>query len=160
MNHMEEEKLVADSLTEHTQIVMASHINGAKRLFGGQLVEWIDVVAGVVGRRHSGHDVITAAIDNLQFKSGAYLNDILVLIGKITYVGNSSMEVRVDTYVEAKDGKRRPINRAYLVLVALDENDVPVRVPRLKLVNEMERAEWEGAKKREEFRKHRRTEGF
>ena len=157
---MEHEKLVIDSQTEHTQIVMTSHINGAKRLFGGQLVEWIDVVAGVVGRRHSGCNITTAAIDNLQFKSGAYLNDILVLIGKITYVGNSSMEVRVDTYVEEADGTRRAINRAYLVLVALDENEVPVRVPRLKLTTEMEKAEWEGAVKREQYRLHRRLEGF
>ena len=157
---MEKVKRVIDSQTEHTQIVMASHINGAQRLFGGQLVEWIDVVAGVVGRRHSGCNVTTAAIDNLQFKCGAHLNEILVLIGKITYVGNSSMEVRVDTYVEESDGVRRPINRAYLVLVALDEHGVPVRVPRLKLSNEAEQAEWEGAVKREQYRKHRRAEGF
>ncbi len=157
---MEQEKMVIDSQTEQTQIVMTSHINGAKRLFGGQLVEWIDVVAGVVGRRHSGHNITTAAIDNLQFKSGAYLNDILVLIGKITYVGNSSMEVRVDTYVEDTNGTRKPINRAYLVLVALDDNEMPVRVPRLKLVNEMEEAEWEGAVKREQYRLRRRVEGF
>lgn len=157
---MDKEKLVIDSQTEHTQIVMTSHINGANRLFGGRLIEWIDVVAGVVGRRHSGCNITTAAIDNLQFKSGAYLNDLLVLIGRITYVGNSSMEVRVDTYVEGPDGKRRAINRAYLVLVALDENDVPVRVPRLKLVNEMEKAEWDGARKREQYRLHRRQEGF
>ncbi len=157
---MDREKLVIDSQTEHTQIVMTSHINGAHRLFGGQLVEWIDVVAGVVARRHSGCNVTTAAIDNLQFKSGAYLNDIIVLIGKITYVGNSSMEVRVDTYVEEADGSRRAINRAYLVLVALDDNDVPVRVPRLKLVNDMEKVEWESATKREHYRLHRRQEGF
>lgn len=154
------EKTTKDSITEQSQIVMASHINGAKRLFGGQLMQWIDVVAGIVGRRHSGHDIITAAVDNLQFKAGAYENDIVVLVGKITYVGRSSMEVRVDTYVEDPQGMRKPINRAYLVLVALDENGKPTQVPRLAISNESERAEWEGGMKRAQLRKQRRLEGF
>lgn len=154
------EKTTKDSITEHTQIIMAPHINGAKRLFGGQLMQWIDVVAGVVARRHSGCNVITAAIDNLQFKDGAYENDIVVVIGKITYVGTSSMEVRVDTYVEDEQGMRTAINRAYLVMVALDEQGKPTKVPRLLIENESERAEWEGALKRVQLRKQRRIEGF
>lgn len=40
----------SESAVEQTQIVLASHINGAGRLFGGQLMEWIDIVAGVVAR--------------------------------------------------------------------------------------------------------------
>ena len=41
--------------------------------------------------------------------------------GHLPYVGNTSMEVRVDTYREALDGTRTMINRAYVVMVALDE---------------------------------------
>ena len=59
-----EPKRVSDSCTEQVQIIMPSHINGTNRLFGGQLVQWIDVVAAVVARRHSGRNVITVAIDN------------------------------------------------------------------------------------------------
>jgi acyl-CoA hydrolase len=125
---MEVEKRVEDSLTEYVQLLMPRHINGSGRLFGG-LLEWIDMVGGVTARRHSGHDVITATIDNLQFKEGAYNNDTLVLIGRITYVGNTSMEVRVDTYVEDLSGMRRPINRAYMVLVALDDEASPPGFP-------------------------------
>ena len=64
-------------MAEQVQILMPSHINGSDRLFGGQLVEWIDVVASVVARRHCGHNVTTAAIDNLQFKAGAFINNTL-----------------------------------------------------------------------------------
>lgn len=157
---MIKERTTQDSRTEHTQIIMNSHINGSGRLFGGQLLQWIDVVAGVVGRRHSGRNAVTVAIDNLQFKAGAHRNDIVVLIGKVTYVGKSSMEVRVDTYVEDKEGLRKPINRAYVVMVAIDENEQPVEVPRLRLETESERAEWEGGVKRAKLRKQRRIEGF
>ena len=45
-------KRVADSRAEQIQILMPEHINGYKRLFGGRLMEWIDIVAGVVARRH------------------------------------------------------------------------------------------------------------
>jgi acyl-CoA hydrolase len=155
-----EPKRVSDSLTEQVQILMPSHINGADRLFGGQLVEWIDVVAAVVARRHSGCNVTTAAIDNLQFKAGAFINNTLVLIGRITYVGKTSMEIRVDTYVEDLTGVRKVVNRAYLVLVALDEIGNPCEVPKLVLETESERAEWEAGKKRHTLRHKRRREGY
>jgi len=155
-----EAKRVADSLTEQVQILMPSHINGAGRLFGGQLMQWIDVVAAVVARRHSGRNVTTVAVDNLQFKAGAFINDTLVLIGRITYVGRTSMEVRVDTYVENMKGIRNVVNRAYLVMVALDDDGNPVEVPPLIIETESERAEWEAGKKRYRLRKSRRTEGY
>lgn len=157
---MDIEKRVEESITEQIQLVMPEHINGSGRLFGGKLMEWIDVVASVVAKRHSQSNVTTAAIDNLQFKAAAHLNDTLVLVGRLTYVGNSSMEIRVDTYVESMDGMRKPINRAYLVMVAIDEEENPIKVPRLKVVTESQRAEWEGGKKRTELRKLRRKEGF
>ncbi len=157
---MDIEKRVEDSIAEHDLIILVENINGSGRLFGGQLVEWIDIIAGVVAKRHSQCNCTTAAIDNLQFKAAAHLNDTLVLIGRLTYVGNTSMEVRVDTYVEGMDGMRKPINRAYLVMVALDENERPTRVPRLIIETEAQRAEWEGGYKRTQLRKLRRKEGF
>lgn len=153
-------KHVKDSTSEQVHLLMPSHMNGSDRLFGGQLLAWIDVVAAVVARRHSERNVITAAIDNLQFKSGAYLNDTVVLIGKLTYVGKSSMEVRVDTYSEDLDGIRRVINRAYLVLVAIDDDGKPVIVPSLIVESESEKAEWEAGIKRHNLRIQRRKEGF
>lgn len=153
-------KKVSDSRTEQIQILMPEHINGFNRLFGGRLMEWIDVVAAVVARRHSGCNVTTASIDNLQFKAAAHVNSTIFLTGQITCVGNTSMEVRVTTYVEKLDGKRYMINRAYLVLVALDENDQPVQVPGLKLETDEERVEWEAGIKRSELRKQRRLEAY
>lgn len=153
-------KKVSDSKTEQIQILMPEHINGFNRLFGGKLMEWIDVVAAVVARRHSGCNVTTASVDNLQFKSAAYINSTIFLSGQVTYVGKTSMEVRVTTYVENLDGKRHMINRAYLVLVALDENDNPVPVPGLILETDEERLEWEAGEKRRELRKQRRLEAY
>ena len=79
-----EPKKVTDSMTEQVHVVIYPDINGFGRLFGGQLLQWIDEVAGATARRHCGHNATTAAIDNLQFKAGAFLNDVLVLIGRVT----------------------------------------------------------------------------
>ncbi|HHU72042.1 MAG TPA: acyl-CoA thioesterase [Clostridiales bacterium] len=155
-----EAKRVEDSITEQIQILMPVHINGQDRLFGGQLVEWIDVVAAVVARRHSGHNVTTVAIDNLQFKAGAFINNTLVIIGRMTYVGNTSMEVRVDTYVEDLAGIRKVVNRAYIVMVALDDDGNPTPVPGLIVETESQKAEWEAGVRRRALREERRREGY
>lgn len=153
-------KRVEDSMTETIHMVMPNHLNGANRLFGGVLMQWIDETAGIVAMRHSQTNVTTAAVDNLKFIKGAYQNDLVVVRGKVTYVGRTSMEVRVDTYVESLDGIRRPINRAYFVMVAIDENDRPTPVPKLIVETPQEIAEWESAKLRTQMRKQRKTEGF
>lgn len=153
-------KPASASRTVQTQILLSQHINGSGRLFGGQLMQWIDVVAAVAARRHAGRNVTTASIDTLHFKAPAYANDTVVLIGKVTYVGRTSMEVRVDTFVESLDGARRMINRAYLVLVALDENDRSTPVPPLLTETEEERAEWEAGKRRNALRRQRLAEQF
>lgn len=154
------EKTVSDSRTEHVQILTQSTLNGDKRLFGGKLMEWIDIVAAVVARRHSEHNVTTAVVDTLQFQRAAYSNDLIVLNGYITYAGRTSMEICVKTFVENMQGEKTLINTAYLVMVALDENEQPVAVPTLKLETYEEKLEWDSAVKRNDLRKIRRKEKY
>ena len=104
--------------------------------------------------------VTTAAIDNLQFQAPAYTGDMIVLRGMVTYVGRSSMEVRVDTYREALDGTREMINRAYMDMVCINCKGQPEEVPALAIETEEQKKEYEAAKKRKQIRKQRRTEGF
>lgn len=153
-------KTVSASMTEQQYLVRPTHINHYGRLFGGQLLKWIDELAGIVAIRHSGATVTTAAIDNLRFEAPAYEGDFIVLQGSVTYVGFSSMEIRVDTYIETIDGNRQLINRAYIDMVAINSEGKPVEVPGLVLETEAQRIENEAAAKRKELRKQRRQEGF
>ena len=146
-------KRVRDSYTEHVEIVMGSHLNGYGRLFGGQLLQWLDVMFGVVGRRHAGCGVTTASIDHLEFLAPVYADDLVVLIGRVTWVGWCSMEVRVDTYAEAADGTRKPVNVAYAVMVALDANEKPTPAPELILETDEERREFAAGAARQAARK-------
>lgn len=153
-------KRVEDSLTEQQYLICPAHINHYGRLFGGHLLKWIDELAGIVAIRHCGTTVTTAAIDNLQFQAPAYTGDMIVLRGMVTYVGRSSMEIRVDTYREALDGSREMINRAYIDMVAIDCKGKPIEVPGLLLETEEQKREYEAAGKRKQMRKQRRQEGF
>ena len=153
-------KRPSESYTEQVQILTQGALNGFKRLFGGQLMEWIDVVAAVAARRHSSRNVTTVAVDNLQFSGPARANDVVLLTARITYVGRTSMEVCVKTYVEALDGERSLINTAYLVMVALDEFERPTPVPALLPETEEEKEAWLAGEKRNKLRKARSKENY
>ena len=153
-----EAKTVDESRVETVHLVMPGHLNGAGRLFGGILMQWIDEVAGIVAKRHSMCNVTTASVDNLTFLSGAYNGDMVVINGKMTWVGTSSMEVCVDTYVETLDGQRNRINNAHFMMVALDENNKPVPVPRLILQTEDEHLAWSHGEERRRIRNQRRKD--
>ncbi len=150
-------KRPAQSRTEHVQIVFPAHTNGSNRLFGGQLMQWIDIVAAVVARRHSESNVTTACIETVTFKAPAFVDDTIYLSGVITYAGRTSMEVRVETWSETLQGERHSLNTAYLTLVAIDENNVPVSVPGLIIETEDEKCLWDQAKLRRQIRESMRS---
>ena len=153
-------KTVDESRVETIHIVRPNHLNGANRLFGGIMMQWIDEVAGIVAKRHSMCNITTAAVDNLTFLHGAYQNDMVVITGKVTWVGNSSMEICVDAYVENLSGERNRINNAHFIMVALDENDKPVQVPRLILQTEEEHQAWANGEARRKIRIQRKKDNL
>jgi acyl-CoA hydrolase len=83
-----------------TQIVMPTHTNGAAGvMFGGIMMQWIDVCAGVAAMRHAGAASLTASIDRLDFVHPVHVGDVVVLEAQVNYAGRTSMEVgcRVET---------------------------------------------------------------
>lgn len=155
-------KPVGSSRTVATRMLRHEDMNGSDRLFGGRLMEWIDDAAGIAARRHAGIAITTVAIDTLEFHYPAFLNDIVTIEAWVTHVERTSMEVRVDSYVEnTATGERRMINHAYLTEVCIDENGKPTPVPYGLVANTPEEhEECEGARKRAELRKVRRAQGI
>lgn len=146
-------RTVAYSRAEQVHIVMPVDCNQRFRLFGGRLMEWVDVVAAVVARRHCASEVTTAAIDRLEFLAPAKLSDIMVLQGRMVYAGRTSMLVCVDTYVEDSQCStvtRAHVNRAYLTMVALGADNRPTPVPGLLLETPEEEADYAVGKARRE----------
>jgi acyl-CoA hydrolase len=124
-----------------TQIVMPMHTNGvAGVMFGGIMMQWIDVCAGVSAMRHAGGAVLTASIDRLDFLSPVQVGEIVVLQAKVNYVARTSMEVgcRVDTE-DMRTRTRRYVTKAYLTFVAIDERGRPRAIAPLTLETETDR---------------------
>jgi acyl-CoA hydrolase len=121
-----------------TQIVMPMHTNGvAGVMFGGVMMQWIDVCAGVAAMRHASGAVLTASIDRLDFLSPVQVGEIVVLQAQVNYVSRTSMEVgcRVETE-DMRTQTRRYVTKAYLTFVAVDEAGKPRPIPRLELSTE------------------------
>ena len=148
-------KPVSASRAEQVHIITPSDVNSAYTLFGGMLMQWIDIVAGVVSRRHSGCATRTAAVDHLNFIAPAYIDDIVTIQGRVTFVGTTSMEVCVDTFVErlSNPDERLHVNRAYLTMVAVDKDGNPTQVPDLICETEAERFDYEAGMQRRAHRK-------
>ncbi len=141
-------------VTTSVQIILPQHCNGYQRprLFGGQLMAWIDITGAVAARRYARRAVTTACVDSLRFIAPAYRNDTVVQEARVVWTGRTSMEVRVDSFVEQLDGTRTMVNRAYAVFVAIDENDKPVPVPPFVPETEEEKQEYEAAQLRRKQR--------
>ena len=159
--HPKGTKTRAASATVTTHLLRHEDINGSNRLFGGRLMEWIDDAAGTAAIRHCGIYVTTACVDTLEFRSPAFLGDIVVIEAEVTYVGKSSLEVRVNSYVEdPASGTRALINRAFLTEVCVDDDGRPCVVPYgLALTKAEEFVDWEDALFRKEVHTTRRESG-
>ena len=141
-------------ITSGVQIVLPQHCNGYKqpRLFGGQIMAWIDIIGAVAARRFANRAVTTVCVDHLTFIAPAFLNDTVVQEAYVTWSGRTSMEVRVDSYVEQLNGERQMVNRAYAVFVALDDDDHPAPVPVFTPETEEEKQEYQAAQERRRIR--------
>jgi acyl-CoA hydrolase len=136
-----------------TQIVMPMHTNGvAGVMFGGIMMQWIDVCAGVAAMRQARGAVVTASIDRLDFLTPVHVGEVVVLRAQVNYVARTSMEVgcRVETE-DMQTQTRRYTTKAYLTFVSLDERGRPRPLPSLELATEDDqRRHREGERRRHE----------
>jgi acyl-CoA hydrolase len=107
----------------------------ASVMFGGVMMQWIDVCAGVAAMRHAGGSVVTASIDRLDFLTPVHVGEVVILQAQVNFVHKSSMEVgcRVETE-DMKSRTRRYTTKAYLTFVGVDGAGRPREVPDLALV--------------------------
>ena len=149
-----EARTPAYSRVETTQIVMPTHTNGVGGvMFGGTLVQWIDVCAAVAAMRHCGGKAVTASIDRLDFLVPIRVGDVVVLQAQVNFASRTSMEVgcRVETE-DPTTGERRYTTKAYLTFVATDAAGRPRPVPALVPKSREDKRRYANAARRREVR--------
>ncbi|MEP6653330.1 MAG: acyl-CoA thioesterase [Myxococcales bacterium] len=124
----------ATSRVETVQIVLPGLTNVHGTIFGGMLMQWIDITAGVAAGRHAGGAVVTASMDRLHFLTPVHLGEVVILQAQVNFAARTSMEVGVRVFAEGRPGeRRRQATRAYLTFVAVDDAGRPREVPPLVL---------------------------
>ena len=152
-------KPVSASQVVMTQLVLPSHTNALDTIFGGVVMSWIDIAAAVAAQRHSAKDVVTASLDDMQFKAPVYKGWVVNLRSSVNFVSKTSMEVGVRVEAEnPKTGELFHTASAYLTFVAIGSNGKPSAVPELILESESDRRRFEEGQKRRELRLQRRVQ--
>jgi acyl-CoA hydrolase len=124
-----------DSKTEMTLMMLPSDANPKGNVFGGVILKHVDLVAGIVSKRHARNtNCVTASIDRMTFLKPVYIGNALILSARLNYVHRSSMEVEVTIEAEnLDDGTKVRTGTAFVTTVALDRNGRPTEVPQLAL---------------------------
>ncbi len=143
-----------------TQVVMPQHTNALGTVFGGEIMSWIDICAGVSAQRHCRSNVVTASFDDVHFVTPIKHGFVVILESQVNAVFSSSMEVgTVVTAENPRTGERKIAVKAFSTFVSLNDFSRPQKCPSLITENEEERSREQGAKKRRGLRlKHRQAE--
>src|SRR5438132_12771608 len=123
-------KRLDESKSETTSIMLRSDANVRCNVFSGVILKHLDLIAGLVAKRHAGHaNIVTASIDRMTFLKPVYIGNALILSARLNYVKRSSMEVEVTVESEDLDtGERVPTGTALVTTLALDEHGKPIEV--------------------------------
>eukprot|EP01119_Soliformovum_irregulare_P001518 TRINITY_DN11218_c0_g1_i1.p1 TRINITY_DN11218_c0_g1~~TRINITY_DN11218_c0_g1_i1.p1 ORF type:complete len:606 (-),score=179.02 TRINITY_DN11218_c0_g1_i1:178-1896(-) len=110
--------------------VLPTHTNSQGIVFGGQIMAWMDICAGIASKRYSRTSAVTATMDDLHFRNPARLGNIVTIKAKVNRTYRTSMEVGV--IVEAENtvsGDSIFVCSGYFIFVAVDGNGKPIPVP-------------------------------
>lgn len=145
-------KPVKDSLTINTEVVLPNDTNHVGNLFGGKLLQWMDITSAIAAQRHCKRVVVTAAINNVSFDNPIKQNSVVTLEAKVSRAFTSSMEVFIDVFVEdTVTGLKTKCNEAIFTFVAIDQNGTPLPVPPVIPETEQEKKRYDGALRRRQL---------
>ncbi len=148
------EKKVAESISIMTELIMPNDTNPLGNLMGGNLLRWMDIIAGVCAGKHCEAHVVTASVDHVSFTGPIHLGDVITVQASITRAFNTSVEVYVEVLASnIKGHNTRRSNHAYFTFVALeDDSKRPKKVPKLVPLTRDEQELYESAIRRRELR--------
>ena len=115
-------KTVSESQSEYSALTLPNDANVLGTLFGGRLMQLVDMAGAIAAVRHARSSVVTASVDQLTFLRPVKIGQLVVLRSAVNRVFHTSMEVGVKVFVEdLRTGETRHVSSAYLTFVALDE---------------------------------------
>jgi uncharacterized protein (TIGR00369 family) len=150
-------KRIEDSRSTTSVLMSPQDANSLGNVHGGVIMKMVDEAGALVAIRHSNRPCVTVAVDSMTFMQPIRVGDLVTCRAELTYVGTTSMEVRVEVTAETLlTGEARLTNTAYLVYVALDLEGRKTVVPAVEYIGEDQVLRAQQAVDRQEFRKRQR----
>ncbi len=133
-------KTVKQSEVSLRNLMEPIHANIAGNVHGGEIMKLMDNAAGVAAARHARTNVVTVSVDKLKFHFPVHISNLVTCNAKLSFVGNSSMEVFVKVIVEdiIKEEPAKVAATAFFTMVALGQNGKPIAVSPLEITNDEE----------------------
>ncbi|MBL0329489.1 MAG: acyl-CoA thioesterase [Bacteroidetes bacterium] len=126
---MDLEERIRKSETHIFKAVFPNTTNHYDTLFGGTAMHMMDEVAFITATRFSRMKMVTVSSDKIDFKKPIPGGTIVELIGKVSYLGNTSLKVKVEIFVEQmySDVREKAITGDF-TFVAIDEHKKPLKI--------------------------------
>jgi acyl-CoA hydrolase len=146
-------RAVAQSQSERSEIIFPNDANAIGNLFGGRLMQFIDLVGAMAASRHARAFTVTASMDHLDFVAPVKVGDLLILKSSVNRAFRTSMEVGVKAMVEdVREGRLRHVSSAYLTFVAVAATGERIEVPQVIPETDHQKRRFEDAGRRREMR--------
>lgn len=128
---MSVEEKIRQSETRIFKAVFPNTTNHYDTLFGGTAMQLMDEAAFITATRFCRQRMVTVSSDRIDFKKPIPAGTIIELVGKVTYLGTTSLKIRVDIYIEQmySDDREKAVSGEF-TFVAIDEHKHPVQINR------------------------------
>src|ERR1700761_7706082 len=137
-------RTVAESQSERSEIIFPADANALGNLFGGRLMQYIDLVGAMATSRHARAITVTASMDHLDFVAPVHVGDLLILKASVNRAFRTSMEVGVKAMVEdIRADTLRHVASAYLTFVAVGADGKSLEVPQIRPETEHQKRRYE-----------------
>jgi acyl-CoA hydrolase len=123
------EERIEISKTTIFKAVFPNTTNHYDTLFGGTAMLLMDETAFITATRFSRQQMVTVSSDKIDFKKPIPAGTIIELLGYVTHVGNTSLKVRVDIFVEEMYSNfREKAVSGEFTFVAIDAHKTPMKI--------------------------------
>ena len=126
---MDLQEQIAKAETRIFKTVFPNTTNHYDTLFGGTALFMMDEVAFITATRFTRKRCVTVSSDKIDFTKPIPAGTIIELIGSVSRIGNTSIDVKVEIFIEQmySDHREKAISGNF-TFVALDENKKPTKI--------------------------------